>query len=75
MLNDDDDTIISAVCVVQSLAFTQHDDFISITGQLAVLLEERLLIWICLPSMLCGFQNTLFHLIDGSDNENNTLIV
>ena len=59
--------ITTTVCVGQSLIFTQSNDFISIMGQLAALLNERLLVCSNSPSMLCGHRNTAFHQINGSD--------
>ena len=44
MPTDDDKIITTTVCVGQSLAFTQHNDIISITDQLMVLLDKGLLV-------------------------------
>ena len=49
------------ICVGQSLAFIQCNDFISIVGQ------QRDHWSVLLSSMLCGLQNTLFCLINGAD--------
>ena len=67
MPTDNNGIVTSTVCVGQSIAFTQYDNFVSTTGQLAASLDERSLVYINFPSMLCGLQNTAFHLINGSD--------
>ena len=48
MLTDDNYIITTTVCIGQSLAFTKHDDFVFIMGQLLALLDKRLLV--CLIS-------------------------
>ena len=48
------------ICVEESLALTQCDDFVSIVGQLVASLNERLLVCLNSHSMLCGHQNSVF---------------
>ena len=67
MLTDDNGIVASSVFVGQSLAFTQHYDFVSVAGQLVLSFNERSLVCINIPSTLCGLQNTVFSLINGSD--------
>ena len=54
MLIENNDITSSTICVENSLAFIQCDDFISIESQLAALLNKRLLVCINLPLTLCG---------------------
>ena len=61
MPTDNNDIITSTIWVGQSLAFIQHDVFIYLMGQLAALLDKRMLICLNSPSMLCGHQNTVFN--------------
>ena len=45
MLTDDNEIISTTYQVGQSLAFTQHYDFISVTGQLVAFHGEGLMNW------------------------------
>ena len=67
MLSDNNGIITTTVCVVQPIVFPQHDDFVSIAGQLMALLNDRLLVCSNSTSMLCGHQKTVFQQINGSD--------
>ena len=59
------------ICVGQSLAFTQCDDFVSVGGQLVASLDKRSLACSNSPSMLCGHWNNAFHQINGCDKLEN----
>ena len=60
---------LSMVCVGQSLAFSQCNNFVSVTGLWQCCMTRDC--WtLLLPSMLYGLWNTAFHLINGSDKLN-----